>query len=147
MTYRETEQKLKEGIIIERKIRFLLTELQRLQSQYGDIVKPLKTDGGGRGNLPSDPVGNLASEVADEEEQILSDIRECRKQKAELKAFIEIYCVNEYQEEVLKRRFVSFQTYETIADEMFMSLRNVFKIRKKAIQEMTRRLNREDRFD
>lgn len=143
ITYRETEQKLKEGISIERKIRFLLTELVRLQSQYGDIVKPLKTDGGGRGNLPSDPVGDLASEVADEEEQILKQIRECRRQKQAIRELIERFCFDEYQEEVLKRRFVNFQPFETIADEMYMSMRNVFKLRKKGIQEMTRRMNEE----
>lgn len=140
-TYREIEQKLKEGIVIERKIRFLLTELQQLRQQYGDIVKPLKTDGGGRGNLPSDPVGDLASEVADEEDRILQQIQEARRRKQEIRNAIEVFCEDEYSAEVLKRRFLSFQSFETIADEMFMSLRNVFKLRRKGIQEMTRRIN------
>ena len=140
-TYREIEQKLKEGIVIERRIRFLLTELQTLRQQYGDIVKPMKTDGGGRGNLPSDPVGDLASEVADEEEVILRQIREAKEQKRAIRDLIETYSTDDYQEEVLKRRFIFFQSFDTIADEMFMSLRNVFKLRRKGIQEMTRRMN------
>lgn len=140
-TYRETETQLKEGIVLERRIRFLLQELQTIRNQYGEIVKPLKTDGGGRGNLPSDPVGNLASEVADEEDRILEQIQEARRRKQEIRNTIEVFCEDEYSAEVLKRRFLSFQSFETIADEMFMSLRNVFKLRRKGIQEITRRRN------
>ena len=72
---------------------------------------------------------------------ILKQIREAKEQKRIIRDLIETYSTDDYQEEVLKRRFIFFQSFDTIADEMFMSLRNVFKLRRKGIQELTRRIN------
>lgn len=132
---------LKEAILLEKKIRYLRGELQEIRLQFGEIVKPLNTDGGGRSNLPSDPVGDLASEVLDDETKIVRQIQQLRKKKRDIRNMIEEKCLDPFCQEVLMRRYIRFQEYEMIADEMFTSQRNMFKLRKKGIQEITRRMN------
>lgn len=139
-TFRSIEQKLKEGIVYERKLRRLQKELAELRSQYGDIVHPLKAEGG-RSNLPSDPVGKLATDILEEEERIVSQIQETRRMKKELKEMIETFCIDDIQADVLIRRYVYFQDYDSIAEDMMYEIRNIFKLRRKGIQLIVRTIN------
>lgn len=139
-TFRSIEQKLKEGIVFERKVRRLQKELAELRSQYGDIVHPLKAEGG-RSNLPSDPVGKLATDILSEEEHIVSEIQETRRMKKELKEMIETFCIDDIQADVLIRRYVYFQDYDSIAEDMMYEIRNIFKLRRKGIQLIVRTIN------
>lgn len=125
---------LRQAYKMDKRIRILQGKVDKLRSAL-EYHSPSLEGGGGSGS-------------ADRMPDTLSKIMEYEQHVAQLQAeFVDKYTEidkaihsveNANQREVLERRYLLYQKWEQIADEMHYSLQNVFKLHGMALQKIKR---------
>ena len=127
----ETKKILNRGYILDKLITAKLTELDEIKLMRNNISSPIlleRINGGAKSNKTED----LAVKIIMYEQSIDNDIDKLITLKESISSFI-----NTLEDEdliaIMSLKYVSFKTYEEIADILTYSLRQVYRIHKKAL--------------
>ena len=124
--------KLRRGFDIGREIDALMVEKERLVEMLGNIVKPLKAEGG-HGSQISDSTGDLAVKLADRERKLDEKILQKEDERTELLTYIITECDNPTDALILQLRFVNCMRWEEIERRTYFSEKYPQKRCRKAI--------------
>ena len=133
--YQKTEEWLNRALKLNTEMEHLKREIRRLELEASSIVSP--PGHGGRSSLPSDKVGRAAAKIADEQRRLGSMMIRILELKQDIRDRIMMYTETPRHEEVLLRRYVEFQRWEDIAEEMAYDAKHIFKLRRQGIEQIT----------
>ncbi|MDR1754573.1 MAG: DUF1492 domain-containing protein [Eubacterium sp.] len=109
-------------------------ELKRLRALSQSVSTPSLTgDRIGAGN-PDDRVGNIVAKIVDLESEINDEISGFIELEREIRGYICAVSNVNYRL-ILQKRYINFQKWEEISDEMNYSLRRVLQLHGKALGE------------
>ena len=133
--YQKTVEWLNRALKLNTEMEHLKREIRRLELEASSIVSP--PGHGGRSSLPSDKVGRAAAKIADEQRRLGSMMIRILELKQDIRERIMMYTETPRHEEVLLRRYVEFQRWEDIAEEMAYDAHHIFKLRRQGIEQIT----------
>lgn len=133
--YQKTVEWLNRALKLNTEMEHLKREIRRLEMEASSIVSP--PGHGGRSSLPSDKVGRAAAKIADEQRRLGSMMIRILELKQDIRNRIMMYTETPRHEEVLLRRYVEFQRWEDIAEEMAYDAKHIFKLRRQGIEQIT----------
>lgn len=133
--YQKTVEWLNRALKLNTEMEHLKREIRRLELEASSIVSP--PGHGGRSSLPSDKVGRAAAKIADEQRRLGSMMIRILELKQDIRERIMMYTETPRHEEVLLRRYVEFQRWEDIAEEMAYDAKHIFKLRRQGIEQIT----------
>lgn len=133
--YLKTVEWLNRALKLNTEMEHLKREIRRLELEASSIVSP--PGHGGRSSLPSDKVGRAAAKIADEQRRLGSMMIRILELKQDIRDRIMMYTETPRHEEVLLRRYVEFQRWEDIAEEMAYDAKHIFKLRRQGIEQIT----------
>ena len=133
--YQKTVEWLNRALKLNTEMEHLKREIRRLELEASSIVSP--PGHGGRSSLPSDKVGRAAAKIADEQRRLGSMMIRILELKQDIRNRIMMYTETPRHEEVLLRRYVEFQRWEDIAEEMAYDAKHIFKLRRQGIEQIT----------
>lgn len=133
--YQKTVEWLNRALKLNTEMEHLKREIRRLELEASSIVSP--PGHGGRSSLPSDKVGRAATKIADEQRRLGSMMIRILELKQDIRDRIMMYTETPRHEEVLLRRYVEFQRWEDIAEEMAYDAKHIFKLRRQGIEQIT----------
>lgn len=133
--YQKTVEWLNRALKLNTEMEHLKREIRRLELEASSIVSP--PGHGGRSSLPSDKVGRAAAKIADEQRRLGSMMIRILELKQDIRDRIMMYTETPRHEEVLLRRYVEFQRWEDIAEEMAYDAKHIFKLRRQGIEQIT----------
>lgn len=125
---------LQQAYIIDRKIRLDIEKLAAARSAlYGKTVR-YDTDGSKpvpRGNAAE----NAVLRIVELEERLNAEIDSLTAKRHEIEQAVNAV-TDEVQREVLTRRYLLYQKWETIAEEMNYSIQHIFRLHSLALKNM-----------
>ena len=133
--YQKTVEWLNRALKLNTEMEHLKREIRRLELEASSIVSP--PGHGGRSSLPSDKVGRAAAKIADEQRRLGSMMIRILELKQDIRERIMMYTETPRHEEVLLRRYVEFQRWEDIAEEMAYDAHHIFKLRRQGIEQIS----------
>ena len=139
--YQKTVEWLNRALKLNTEMEHLKREIRRLELEASSIVSP--PGHGGRSSLPSDKVGRAAAKIADEQRRLGSMMIRILELKQDIRNRIMMYTETPRHEEVLLRRYVEFQRWEDIAEEMAYDAKHIFKLRRQGIEQITENKGKE----
>lgn len=125
---------LRQAYKMDKRIRILQGKVDKLRSAL-EYHSPSLEGGGGSGS--ADRMPDTISKIMEYEQHVQQLQAEFVNKYTEIdKAIHSVENAN--QREVLERRYLLYQKWEQIADEMHYSLQNVFKLHGMALQKIKR---------
>lgn len=125
---------LRQAYKMDKRIRILQGKVDKLRSAL-EYHSPALEGGGGSGS--ADRMPDTISKIMEYEQHVQQLQAEFVDKYTEIdKAIHSVENAN--QREVLERRYLLYQKWEQIADEMHYSLQNVFKLHGMALQKIKR---------
>ena len=132
---------LRQVELCDKAINNKLQELARVKELATKVTTTLKPDAAfGGGN--QDKLGNAVAKIIDLQNEINEDIDKYVDLKKEISRVIG-QVKDATQMDVLQKRYILYETWEPIADEMGFTLRNVCYIHGRALQAVAEILRRE----
>ena len=123
-SYRKSEYKL-------RMYENAIADIRQRATRINAVLYPDRIHAG----YNSDRIGDAAGMIADTEERMKEEVSKAQSNLGQIIAVI-MRVPDEQLQCILLARYVRFQTWERIADEMCYSVRNIFVLSRKALQEV-----------
>ena len=123
-SYRKSEYKL-------RMYENAIADIRERATRINAVLYPDRIQAG----YNSDRIGDAAVMIADTEERMKEEVSKAQSNLDQIAAVI-MRVPDEQLQCILLARYVRFRTWEQIADEMCYSVRNIFVLSRKALQEV-----------
>ena len=123
-SYRKSEYKL-------RMYESAIADIRERATRINAVLYPDRIQAG----YNSDRIGDAAVMIADTEERMKEEVSKAQSNLDQIAAVI-MRVPDEQLQCILLARYVRFRTWEQIADEMCYSVRNIFVLSRKALQEV-----------
>lgn len=133
--YLKTERWLDRAFKLNTEYQHLKREIRRLELEATSIVSP--PGHGGKSSAPSDKVGRAAARIADEQMKLRGMMMNIIDLKQEIRDTIMQYTESPRHEEALLRRYVEFQRWEDIAEDMSYEAKYIYTLRRQGIEQIT----------
>lgn len=117
-------------------------EIKRLKYMRDAIVKPMSD--GGRGNTPGDPTGNIAVTIQEKTARLMDQLVNLENQRDDLETYILVSDLNDWQKQVLLKRYIEMKSWAKIAHEMAYSEKHPYKLHNEAIEILAKKWRRDD---
>lgn len=135
MTEEEVAAKLKRYLYLYQEIEMLLEDLERAKSYRERMTQILSSEprgGSGDGTI----LEKATEQIVEIEERISGQVMQLTQERMETEEMISSID-NQRMRMIMRMHYISGKTWEQIADALFMDVRWVFRIRKKAIKKLT----------
>lgn len=133
--YLKTEQWLDRAFKLNTEYQHLKREIRRLELEATSVVSP--PGHGGKSSVPSDKVGRAAVKIADEQVRLRGMMIRIIELKQDIRDTIMRYTETPRHEEALLRRYVEFQRWEDIAEDMSYEAKYIYTLRRQGIEQIT----------
>lgn len=133
--YLKTERWLDRAFKLNAEYQHLKREIRRLELEATSVVSP--PGHGGKSSVPSDKVGRAAARIADEQMKLRGMMMNIIDLKQEIRDTIMQYTDSPRHEEALLRRYVEFQRWEDIAEDMSYEAKYIYTLRRQGIEQIT----------
>ena len=127
---------LSQAFLLNRQIRLDTLRLEAMRSALYGRSAGFGSDGSGRSLSGDNRTENAIAKTLDFEDRLNAEIDKLVDKKLEIDRAISAV-PDAVQREVLTRRYLLFQKWERIAEEMQMDLRWIFRIHSKALNQLT----------
>ena len=135
MTEEEVAEKLKRYIYLYQEIEILLEELERAKS-YRERMTQLLSDVPKGGGSDGTMLETATERIIEIETRIAGQVHQLTQERMETDEMISSIN-NQRMRMIMRMHYISGKTWEQIADALFMDIRWVFRMRKKAIKKLT----------
>ena len=135
MTEEEVAEKLKRYIYLYQEIEILLEELERAKS-YRERMTQLLSDVPKGGGSDGTMLETATERIIEIETRIAGQVQQLTQERMETDEMISSID-NQWMRMIMQMHYISGKTWEQIADALFMDIRWVFRMRKKAIKKLT----------
>ena len=135
MTEEEVAEKLKRYIYLYQEIEILLEELERAKS-YRERMTQLLSDVPKGGGSDGTMLETATERIIEIETRIAGQVHQLTQERMETDEMISSID-NQRMRMIMRMHYISGKTWEQIADALFMDIRWVFRMRKKAIKKLT----------
>lgn len=135
MTEEEVAEKLKRYIYLYQEIEILLEELERAKS-YRERMTQLLSDVPKVGGSDGTMLETATERIIEIETRIAGQVQQLTQERMETDEMISSID-NQRMRMIMQMHYISGKTWEQIADALFMDIRWVFRMRKKAIKKLT----------
>lgn len=135
MTEEEVAEKLKRYIYLYQEIEILLEELERAKS-YRERMTQLLSDVPKGGGSDGTMLETATERIIEIETRIAGQVQQLTQERMETDEMISSID-NQRMRMIMQMHYISGKTWEQIADALFMDIRWVFRMRKKAIKKLT----------
>lgn len=135
MTEEEVAEKLKRYIYLYQEIEILLEELERAKScreRMTQLLSDVPKGGGSDGTM----LETATERIIEIETRIAGQVQQLTQERMETDEMISSID-NQRMRMIMQMHYISGKTWEQIADALFMDIRWVFRMRKKAIKKLT----------
>lgn len=121
--------------------KFIADQEQQIEElrTMAEKITPGNSDGMPKGNSVSDKIGNITAKIVDTQNEMYETIEKYIDYKREV--IINLRRLPSSQYDVLYKRFVEGKQYADIANEMFLSRQQVWRIRNKAYENLAELIN------